>query len=137
MIFPVNSIWRPEVELPLREQHTSGQPRSVFRIAELCCVAEREGFEPPVPCGTTVFKTAALGHSATSPINSTVPVFWSRLSPEHGENAKQGNPTGCGRSVNQDRVRSPIQRSGRRSYASAKGQRELSKRIAIPSTWVT
>ena len=29
--------------------------------------AEREGFEPPVPCGTAVFKTAAIGHSATSP----------------------------------------------------------------------
>ena len=30
--------------------------------------AEREGFEPPVPLGTTVFKTAAFDHSATSPI---------------------------------------------------------------------
>ena len=30
-------------------------------------LAEREGFEPPVPCGTTVFKTAAFDHSATSP----------------------------------------------------------------------
>ena len=30
-------------------------------------LAEREGFEPPVPKGTTVFKTAALNHSATSP----------------------------------------------------------------------
>ena len=29
--------------------------------------AEKEGFEPPVPCGTTVFKTAAFDHSATSP----------------------------------------------------------------------
>lgn len=29
--------------------------------------AEREGFEPPVPCGTTVFKTAAIDHSAISP----------------------------------------------------------------------
>jgi hypothetical protein len=27
--------------------------------------AEEEGFEPPVPCGTTVFKTAAFDHSAT------------------------------------------------------------------------
>ena len=31
-------------------------------------VAEREGFEPPVPCGTTVFKTAAIDHSAISPV---------------------------------------------------------------------
>ena len=29
--------------------------------------AEREGFEPPVPRGTTVFKTAAIDHSAISP----------------------------------------------------------------------
>jgi hypothetical protein len=27
--------------------------------------AEEEGFEPPVPLGTTVFKTAAIDHSAT------------------------------------------------------------------------
>ena len=30
-------------------------------------VAEAEGFEPPVPDGTTVFKTVALNHSATPP----------------------------------------------------------------------
>lgn len=30
-------------------------------------MAEKEGFEPPVPCGTAVFKTAAFGHSAISP----------------------------------------------------------------------
>ena len=29
--------------------------------------AESEGFEPPVPLGTTVFKTAAIDHSANSP----------------------------------------------------------------------
>ena len=28
---------------------------------------EEVGFEPTVPCGTTVFKTAAFGHSATPP----------------------------------------------------------------------
>ena len=31
-------------------------------------VAERVGFEPTVPCGTTVFETARIGHSRTSPI---------------------------------------------------------------------
>ena len=31
-------------------------------------MAEREGFEPPVPFGTTVFKTAAFDHSAISPV---------------------------------------------------------------------
>jgi hypothetical protein len=30
-------------------------------------MAERVGFEPTDPCGSTVFKTAAFGHSATSP----------------------------------------------------------------------
>lgn len=29
--------------------------------------AEREGFEPPVPFGTIVFKTTALNRSAISP----------------------------------------------------------------------
>jgi hypothetical protein len=31
-------------------------------------VAEREGFEPPEPYGSTVFKTAAFDRSATSPL---------------------------------------------------------------------
>ena len=30
-------------------------------------IAERQGLEPRVPRGTTVFKTAAIDHSATSP----------------------------------------------------------------------
>ena len=30
--------------------------------------AEREGFEPPVPLGTTVFKTVVIDHSTTFPI---------------------------------------------------------------------
>ena len=30
-------------------------------------LAENEGFEPPVPCGTLVFKTSAFDHSANSP----------------------------------------------------------------------
>jgi hypothetical protein len=43
--------------------------RGPFYYYEL---AEREGFEPPDPCGSTVFKTAALNRSATSPVfNST------------------------------------------------------------------
>lgn len=33
----------------------------------LYSLAEKEGFEPPVPFGTTVFKTAALDRSAISP----------------------------------------------------------------------
>ena len=38
--------------------------RNFLRILYL---AEREGFEPPVPLSTTVFKTAAIDHSAISP----------------------------------------------------------------------
>ena len=37
--------------------------------------AEREGFEPPVPLGTTVFKTVVIDHSTISPhrgLNRTV-----------------------------------------------------------------
>ena len=30
-------------------------------------MAEEVGFEPTVPCGTTVFKTAAFNHSAIPP----------------------------------------------------------------------
>ena len=31
--------------------------------------AEREGFEPPVPLSTPVFKTGAFDHSAISPLD--------------------------------------------------------------------
>ena len=30
-------------------------------------LAERKGFEPPVPCGTSDFESDAIDHSATSP----------------------------------------------------------------------
>ena len=33
-------------------------------------LAEEEGFEPPVHCCTTVFKTAAIDHSAIPPNGS-------------------------------------------------------------------
>ena len=36
--------------------------------------AEREGFEPPVPLGTTVFKTVVIDHSTISP--SIHCLFW-------------------------------------------------------------
>ena len=37
---------------------------TLFFLVDL---AEREGFEPPEPRSSTVFKTAAIDHSATSP----------------------------------------------------------------------
>ena len=45
------------------------KPR-VEEAAGLICsfFAEREGFEPPVPLGTAVFKTAVIDHSTTFPI---------------------------------------------------------------------
>ena len=36
-------------------------------MRRLFIVAEKEGFEPPDPCRSTVFKTAAIDHSAISP----------------------------------------------------------------------
>ena len=36
-------------------------------MLDLHLFAERQGFEPRVPRSTTVFKTAAIDHSATSP----------------------------------------------------------------------
>ena len=41
-----------------RAMRSSPQERSM---------AEREGFEPPVPCGTPDFESGAIDHSATSP----------------------------------------------------------------------
>ncbi len=34
-------------------------------------LAEREGFEPSVPCGTRHFQCRAIDHSATSPFSRT------------------------------------------------------------------
>ncbi len=44
-------------------------PLSVLRYCSFPSfpLAEREGFEPPEPLGSTVFKTAALDHSAIFP----------------------------------------------------------------------
>ena len=39
-------------------------------------MAEREGFEPPEPFGSVVFKTTAFGHSAISP-GFPFDQFWS------------------------------------------------------------
>ena len=48
--------------------YTKKNPRKVyFTGIYLLIEAERQGFEPRVPRSTTVFKTAAIDHSATSP----------------------------------------------------------------------
>ena len=38
-------------------------------------LAEREGFEPPVPLGTVVFKTTVIDHSTISPVLVCVVLF--------------------------------------------------------------
>ncbi len=45
--------------------------KGIVREVIEALVAEREGFEPPEPFGSTVFKTAAFDHSATSPSPDT------------------------------------------------------------------
>lgn len=55
--------------LHLTEQARQINPikKGLVKKPDLHFVAENEGFEPPVPRGTTVFKTAAIDHSANSP----------------------------------------------------------------------
>ena len=43
----------------MQEGQASGRSRQLL--------ADEEGFEPPEPLGSTVFKTAAIDHSATHP----------------------------------------------------------------------
>ena len=38
-------------------------------------IAEREGFEPPDAFTSTVFKTAVIDHSTTSPIQYVIPTL--------------------------------------------------------------
>ena len=47
-------------------------------------LAEREGFEPPVPLSTTVFKTAAIDHSAISPKLLYQKCFFSKAMQRYG-----------------------------------------------------
>lgn len=42
--------------------------KKAFRNFFQKALAEREGFEPPVPLGTTVFKTVVIDHSTISPL---------------------------------------------------------------------
>ena len=48
------------------------QPASIKRKKQLLLLsAEKEGFEPPEPLSSTVFKTAAIDHSAIFPISKS------------------------------------------------------------------
>ena len=50
--------------------HHWAQKNEPCRTRFSFCFAEREGFEPPEPLSSTVFKTAAIDHSAISPTHS-------------------------------------------------------------------
>ena len=52
---------------------TWAESRAFTGLCSQGYLAESEGFEPPVPCGTTVFKTAALNRSASSPRGTRCP----------------------------------------------------------------
>ena len=61
------------VELPVEKWRRFGAPLNeksaqlvVLQLVTLI-LAEREGFEPPVPLSTTVFKTVVIDHSTISP----------------------------------------------------------------------
>ena len=45
----------------------STKKKSPVNLAIYRTLAEREGFEPPVPLSTAVFKTAVIDHSTISP----------------------------------------------------------------------
>ena len=51
----------------LAKTNDLGNPKVSFLLPEVVCFAEREGFEPPDPRRSTVFKTAAIDRSAISP----------------------------------------------------------------------
>jgi hypothetical protein len=79
---PKSGKSRPNVGKPVQDEFELKNPRLVPSRGEMVPlakavpnsenmkVAEREGFEPPVPCGTPDFESGAIDHSATSPYNT-------------------------------------------------------------------
>ena len=57
------------------------QPRGII-------LAERQGFEPWEALTSTVFKTAAFDHSATSPLGCLYPFFGANASPKPQKSEK-------------------------------------------------
>ncbi len=52
-----------------------------LHVVTISTMVEGEGFEPPVPKGTTVFKTVAFNHSANPPkeyFNSLLPLIYTK-----------------------------------------------------------
>ena len=57
-------IGRGQRELIIGDRKTG---KTTIAIDTIINLAEGKGFEPPEPCGSAVFKTAAIDHSATLP----------------------------------------------------------------------
>ena len=62
------------LQVNLRQRYKNKRYRFLDTFL-LRSLAEREGFEPPEPRSSTVFKTAAIDHSATSPKDKSIAYF--------------------------------------------------------------
>ena len=62
------------LQVNLRQRYKNKRYRFLDTFL-LRSLAEREGFEPPEPRSSTVFKTAAIDHSATSPKDKSIGFF--------------------------------------------------------------
>jgi hypothetical protein len=69
-----------------------GRPPRPCVAGESSKLAEREGFEPPEPCGSPVFKTGAFGHSAISPRVANDPTLPNILPPANGFSVLRNSP---------------------------------------------
>ena len=57
----------------MREAHARGRGSRAWAAARTrSLVAEGEGFEPPEPCGSPIFKTGPFDHSGTPPSGFSV-----------------------------------------------------------------
>ena len=64
----VQRFSRPPRSTTPASLHVAFSGRALQYKGDLRRLAETEGFEPPKPFGLTVFKTAAIDHSAISPL---------------------------------------------------------------------
>ena len=72
-------------------------------------LAEREGFEPPEPRSSTVFKTAAIDHSATSPFVIGLQIYAFFLMLQKNWSGEREFCVNCNRySLSSDRLRYEI-----------------------------
>lgn len=62
-------------------------------IRHLLYLAEEEGFEPPVPLSTAVFKTAAINRSAIPPLGCGFLDLCCKASANIKAFMKKGNPS--------------------------------------------